>query len=63
LNGKTSNNSARLVVAMLAISIAKLVAIAFTIPVIAAPLKLITIAPLKCNAYKAIRSRAASSAS
>jgi hypothetical protein len=48
---------------MLAISIAKLVAIAFTIPVIAAPLKLITITPLKRGACKAIRSCAASDAS
>jgi hypothetical protein len=69
LNGKTSNNSIRLVVAALAISIARLVAAALAVLVAAAPLKLATLAipviatPLKRNAYKAIGSRAASSAS
>jgi hypothetical protein len=54
---------------MLAISIAKLAAIALVVPIIAAPFKLITLivlviaAPFKYNAYKAIRSRAASGAS
>jgi hypothetical protein len=62
-NSKTSNNSAKLAAAMLAISIAKLVATALIIPVIAAPLKLITTTPLKRSAYKATRSCAASDAS
>jgi type IV secretory pathway component VirB8 len=62
-NGETSNNSARLIAAMLAINIAKLVAIAFIIPVVATPLKLIIIAPLKHSAYKVVRGRAASGAS
>jgi hypothetical protein len=62
-NSETSNNNIRLVAAMLAINIAKLVATAFIIPVIATPLKLIAITPLKRNAYKVIRSCAASSAS
>jgi hypothetical protein len=55
LNGETSNNSAKLVAAMLVISIAKLAAIALAIPVAATP--------LKHSAYKAIRGYAASSAS
>jgi hypothetical protein len=54
-NSETSNNSARLAVAMLAISIAKLVAITLAILVIATP--------LKRSAYKAIRGCATSSAS
>jgi hypothetical protein len=62
-NSETSNNSIRLVTAMLIISIAKLVATAFAIPVIATPLKLIIAAPLRRSAYKAIRGCAASSAS
>jgi hypothetical protein len=63
LNSKTSNNSARLVVAILVVSIARLVATALIILVIATLLKLATIAPLKRNACKAIRSRAANKAS
>ena len=63
LNSKTSNNSIRLVAAMLVISIAKLVAAALAIPVAAAPFKLIITTPLKHSACKAIRSRIASSAS
>jgi hypothetical protein len=63
LNSETSNNSIRLIVAMLAISVIRLVAIAFVIPVIATPLKLTIIAPLKHSAYKAIRGYTASSAS
>jgi hypothetical protein len=57
------------VAATLAISIAKLAAAALAILVIATPLKLTTLivlviaAPLKRNACKAIRGRAASSAS
>jgi hypothetical protein len=62
-NSKTSNNSARLVAAILAINIAKLAAAALAIPVTAAPLKLATATPLKCSACKAIRGRAASSIS
>jgi hypothetical protein len=68
-NNKTSNNSIRLVAIALAISIAKLIAIALAILVIATPLKLTTFivpiiaAPLKCNAYKAVRGCAASNAS
>jgi hypothetical protein len=62
-NSETSNNSARLAIAMLAISIAKLVAITLAILVIATPLKLATITPLKRSAYKAIRGCATSSAS
>jgi hypothetical protein len=68
-NGKTSNNNIRLVAATLAISVARLAATAFAVLVIATPFKLTTLAvpiiatPLKCNAYKAIRSRAASGAS
>ena len=58
-NGKTSNNGIRLVVATLAISIAKLATTALIIPIIATPPKFtalivpIIIAPLKRNAYKA----------
>jgi hypothetical protein len=62
-NSKTSNNSIRLAVAMLAINIAKLAAITLVILIIATPLKLITITPFKHSAYKAIRGRAASNAS
>jgi phosphoribosylcarboxyaminoimidazole (NCAIR) mutase len=61
-NSKTSNNNIRLAAAMLAINITRLVAAALIIPVIATPLKLTIIAPFKCNAYKAIRGCAASSA-
>jgi hypothetical protein len=69
LNSKTSNNSARLAAAALAVNIAKLVAIAFAVFIIAIPLKLTTFivfviaAPLKHNAYKAAGGYAASSAS
>jgi len=69
LNGETSNNSASLVAATLIINIAKLAATALSILVIATPFKLTTLiiliiaAPFKCNAYKAIRGRAASNAS
>jgi hypothetical protein len=63
LNSETSNNSIRLAVAMLAISIARLAAAAFIILVIATPLKLAIATPLKRSACKAIRSRAANSAS
>jgi hypothetical protein len=63
LNSKTSNNSIRLVVAILVISITRLVAAALIILIIAAPLKLIIITPLKCSAYKAIRGCIASGAS
>jgi hypothetical protein len=68
-NGKTSNNSARLVAVALAINIARLAAAAFAVPIIATPPKLaalivlIIATPFKRNAYKAIRGRAASSAS
>jgi hypothetical protein len=54
---------------MLAINIARLVAATLAILIIATPLKLTTLAiliiaiPLKRSAYKAIRGRAASSAS
>jgi hypothetical protein len=48
---------------MLAISIAKLVAITFIILVTTASLKLTTITPLKRSAYKAIRGYAANNAS
>jgi hypothetical protein len=54
-NGETSNNNTSLAVITLAISIAKLAAIALIIPIIAAP--------LRRNAYKAIKSRIASNAS
>jgi hypothetical protein len=63
LNGKTSNNNIRLVIAILIISVAKLAATALAIPVIATPLKLAIATPLKRSAYKAIRGRAASGAS
>ena len=68
-NNKTSNNSIRLIAATLAISVTRLVATTLAIPIIATPLKLTTLAipiiatPFKCNAYKAIRGRAANSAS
>ena len=62
-NSKTSNNSIRLAAAMLTISIARLAAAALVIPVIATPLKLIAITPLKRNAYKVARGRVASNAS
>jgi hypothetical protein len=48
---------------MLAISIAKLVAAAFAVLIIAALFRLTIITPLKCGAYKATRSRAASNTS
>jgi hypothetical protein len=63
LNGKTSNNSIKLAAAMLIINIAKLAATTLAIPIIATPLKLATIAPLKRSAYKATRSCAASNTS
>jgi hypothetical protein len=69
LNGKTSNNSARLVIAALAISVARLIATTLIILVVAALLKLaalavpVIVAPFKRSACKAIRGRAASSAS
>jgi hypothetical protein len=69
LNSETSNNNIRLIAAMLTINIVKLAAAALVIPIIATPLKLIAFivfiaaAPLKRNAYKAIRSYTASSAS
>jgi len=62
-NSKTSNNSIRLVAAALIVNIARLAAAALAIPVIATPLKLTIITPLKRSAYKAIRGRAASGAS
>jgi hypothetical protein len=68
-NSETSNNSARLAAAALAINIARLAVAALVVLVIAAPFKLITLAilviaaPLRRNAYKAARGRAASSAS
>jgi hypothetical protein len=68
-NGETSNNSASLAAATLAISVARLAAAALAIPIAAAPLKLtalivlVVAAPLKRSACKAIRGRAASSAS
>jgi hypothetical protein len=62
-NSETSNNSVRLVVAMLAISIARLAAIALAILVVATPFKLITITPFKRSAYKVAGSRTANSAS
>jgi hypothetical protein len=63
LNSKTSNNSIRLVAAILAISIAKLVATTLAIPVIVTLFKLAIATSLKRSAYKAIRGRAASGAS
>jgi len=69
LNGKTSNNSAKLAAATLAISVAKLAATTLIILIIAAPLKLIALAIpiiatlLRRNACKAIRGRVASSVS
>jgi hypothetical protein len=62
-NSKTSNNSIKLAVAMLAINIAKLVATALAIPIAATPPKLTTTTPLKRSAYKATGSRVASSTS
>jgi hypothetical protein len=43
-NGETSNNSARLAAATLAISVTRLVATALAIPVIATPFKLVALA-------------------
>jgi hypothetical protein len=69
LNSETSNNSASLAVATLAISIARLAAIALVILIAAAPFKLTTLAipiaitPLKRSACKAAGGRAASGAS
>jgi hypothetical protein len=63
LNGETSNNSIRLAATMLIISVARLVATTLAIPVIATPLKLAIIAPLKHSACKATRSYIASNAS
>jgi hypothetical protein len=62
-NSKTSNNSIRLTAAILAISIAKLVATAFAILVVATLFKLIIVTPFKRGACKAIRGRAASGTS
>jgi hypothetical protein len=62
-NSETSNNSIRLIAAMLVISIARLAAITLIIPVIATPFKLAIIIPLKRSAYKAIRGCVASGAS
>jgi hypothetical protein len=68
-NSKISNNSARLVAITLIISVAKLAATNFIIPVIATPFKLATLAisiiatPFKHNACKAISGCIASSAS
>jgi hypothetical protein len=62
-NSKTSNNSVKLAIAILAISIAKLAATTLAILIIAALLKLATITPLKRGAYKAARGCVASSAS
>jgi hypothetical protein len=68
-NSETSNNSTKLAIATLAISITRLAATAFVILIIVTPLKLATLAiliiatPLKCNAYKAIRGCAASNTS
>jgi hypothetical protein len=68
-NGETSNNSARLAAAALAISVARLAATALVVLVAATPLKLATLtipiiaAPLRRSACKATRSRVASSAS
>jgi hypothetical protein len=67
-NSKTSNNSARLIVAALAISVARLAATTLAVPIIAAPLKLTTlivlviVAPFKCGPFKAIRDYIASNA-
>jgi hypothetical protein len=63
LNGETSNNNIRLVVAILAINIAKLAATTLAILIAITPLKLITITPFKRSAYKVTRSRAASNIS
>jgi len=69
LNGETSNNSIKLAAATLAISITKLVATAFAVLVIAAPLKLtafivpIIATPFKRSAYKVTGGCVASSAS
>jgi hypothetical protein len=69
LNGETSNNSARLAAAALAISIARLAATTLTVPIIATPLKLVALiilviaAPLKRSACKAVRGYAASGTS
>jgi len=62
-NGETSNNSARLVAAMLAISVARLAAAALAVPVAATPPKLAAAAPPKHSACKATRGRTASGAS
>jgi hypothetical protein len=62
-NSEISNNSIRLVIAILVISIAKLAAAALAIPVAATPFKLIAIAPLKRSAYKVAGGCAASGAS
>jgi len=68
-NGETSNNSARLAAATLAISVARLAVAAFIVLIITTPLKPATLiipviaTPLKRSAYKVIRGRAASNAS
>jgi hypothetical protein len=63
LNSEISNNNIKLVIAILAINIARLVATTFAILVIAAPLKLITTTPFKRSAYKAIKGYATSNTS
>jgi hypothetical protein len=68
-NSKTSNNSASLIVATLAINITRLAATTLIILVIATPFKLITLiipiiaTPLKRNTCKAIRGYIANNAS
>jgi hypothetical protein len=61
-NSETSNNSIRLIAAMLAISVTRLAAAALAVPIIAAPPKLAT-AALRRSACKVARGRAASNAS
>jgi uncharacterized membrane protein YccF (DUF307 family) len=69
LNSKTSNNNIRLVIIMLVISIAKLVAAAFAVSILAIPFKLATFVvliiatPFKRSAYKAARGCIANSIS
>jgi hypothetical protein len=69
LNSETGNNSARLVVVALTISVARLAAAALAVLIAATPFKLATfavlviVAPLKRGACKAARGRVASSAS
>ena len=69
LNSKTSNNSIKLVVAALIVSVTRLAAIALVVFIAATSFKLaafavpIIAASLKYNAYKAIKGRIASNAS